>query len=701
MSEPEKQPNFNTTNSQSNSSLSPNTKSGEIDDADLADIKQGISDINDDPNIKIPESFPTPRPSTPDKIYTISQDTDVMDVPEIDKFNSSLEKTIEENQKLEKQEEKENNNSSQSNNQQQLNQTDNKSVNTDDVQRTQNAEPQAGNEMNENNKAGNTGKPNNEDENLEYDEEEEDENENKAAEQKDDYFGPLDENGGEDIQDRENKGHHAGKSDDNIDDDHHNDRLVGVAQGGTIPQANRTSQMNQIYDDQQNELKEAENAKNNKSLSQDRSGDNEEELKNNSVPLNKDSLTKLEKASAQVAKGEDDVNYSSEGALNTKDVEQDYYEDFLDRQEEIDKGNLKEDEGDEDRPDEVGPMKAVGALIDGEEPDGPAHKRNSTEKKNSNQQIKDNLDQDHADGKKVNNNNEVELNSNGQEQSEPQAVDGEDNNKSTNEVGNSNTEDQHDENETENQKDQDQDEVDNIIEIDMPNGDEEKIELDEKEENPEEDNQYKNLKSNPNEQFDEDVDDINTLVGEPENEDEKQQEHQADSKSNGKSTQIPKNIPRSINKLPIYVTYSDSKYLLFPIESSTTKDVKTLIPKYDESIQSISIEDLFGILRSSSNNNKSFKFDIDQEIILNIPQFSNLTITEDNVYCKDLTIADFFDLYLKLCDCTNSKYKDSIPTFLEFKLSDQQRFITNYNNLVEQNDGFEQLEPPTKKRRVE
>ncbi|KAI5966224.1 uncharacterized protein KGF55_000533 [Candida pseudojiufengensis] len=635
----------NTTN---DPALSPTStsKDGKINDEDLAKVREDINNINTDTNFKIPEHFPTPRPTTPDKIYTISQDTDVIDVPEIDKINESLENTIKENQNDEKEQEKHNKeygDSSQPDNKL-SGETNDIQVRPDDVENEQNAEPQVGNELSTESKAGNTGDENKEgDANLEYDEDEEVEEDPKQKSNDDSSAQDV-----TDDQEIQNSKEHdrTGESDNTIDDSHHNNRLVGVAQGSTIPQANRTSQMNQIYDDQQKDKKEQEGSTNGSNQGNSKNDDKDKD-KDELNAITKDAITKFNVASEQVARGDDDVNYSSEGALNTKDVSQEYYENFLEKQEEIENGAINDEDEDIDEHDgngdkDAAPMKSVGALIDGEEPETPPHKRGSK----------------------------------GEEQ---HGEDKNENEKANSSLGSKDDNSQNSQNKNKDGDESNDDKEEKLdVDITKLNGSDERIEIDVKQTNPEE-----------NKENDISNSDANTdAIG-------RDDENDKETTNNNSSTNDSPNRDTSlINKLPIYVTYTDSKYLLFPLNSPSTKEHKALISKSDKIDESSSLDDLFAVLRLK------LKFEIKEEIKLSIPQFNNIVITEDNVYCKDLSISDFFDVYDKLCDCTDSNFKDKIPEYLEFKLSTQPRFITNYNDLVEQSHGFDHLEPPTKKRKV-
>lgn len=199
------------------------------------------------------------------------------------------------------------------------------------------------------------------------------------------------------------------------------------------------------------------------------------------------------------------------------------------------------------------------------------------------------------------------------------------------------------------------------VEVVMANGEVEEIELDEKVLNPVEESQYSTLKSNPNEHFDEGMDDINTLV------------------ENAPNFQEKNDI-----KIPIYLKHKNTEFLLFP-----TQDQDRPRPIFeDEKSEDITLDEFFAILRTIPE----FNFELNDEIILSIPQFGGITVTEDNVYCKDLQLSDFLDVYYKLCDCTTQKEK--VPKQLDFKLTTQPRFIMKYNSLVDtvkEKGGFENI----------
>ncbi|KAI5958262.1 hypothetical protein KGF57_002617 [Candida theae] len=201
------------------------------------------------------------------------------------------------------------------------------------------------------------------------------------------------------------------------------------------------------------------------------------------------------------------------------------------------------------------------------------------------------------------------------------------------------------------------------IEVVMANGEEEKIELDAKVSHEEQNQQYTTQEQNPNEHFDEAMDDINTLVED-----------------------VPDFKEQVNTRIPIYLRHKDVEFLLFRSENQNEPS-----PIFeDESSEDISLDEFFGILRTIPE----FNFNLNEEIILSIPQFGGVTVTEDNVYCKDLQLSDLLDVYYKLCDCTTEKNK--IPQQLDFKLTSQPRFIMKYNNLVDtikQNRGFENILP--------
>ncbi|KAI5969379.1 hypothetical protein CANMA_001446 [Candida margitis] len=202
--------------------------------------------------------------------------------------------------------------------------------------------------------------------------------------------------------------------------------------------------------------------------------------------------------------------------------------------------------------------------------------------------------------------------------------------------------------------------IEEKIDVVMANGQEEEIELEDKASNQEEDKQYAALKSNPKEHFDEGMDDINTLVEEPANSDD------IDA------------------KIPIFLNHNNAKFLLFRTES---EDASSPVFE-DEKSEDITLEEFFGILRTIPE----FDFSLSEEIILSIPQLGGITVTEDNVYCKDLQLSDFLDVYYKLCDCTTQKEK--VPTHLDFTLTTQPRFIMKYNSLVDtvkQKGGFDNI----------
>ncbi|RCK55019.1 Reduced meiotic recombination protein 1 [Candida viswanathii] len=170
------------------------------------------------------------------------------------------------------------------------------------------------------------------------------------------------------------------------------------------------------------------------------------------------------------------------------------------------------------------------------------------------------------------------------------------------------------------------------------------------------------------------------------------------------------------HKIPIYLTYSEHKFLLFPFEQE--QDLPYIFEDIDQCYKPI--EDFFVDIRENHQFNEIEPILVSEELILTIPQFESLRMTEDNVYCREIGISDFVNLFKRLSDATKDKTK--IPSHLTFELTTQPRFITKYNALVDDsqdttNGGFDQIdnneepelleedddddEPITKKRRIE
>ena len=196
----------------------------------------------------------------------------------------------------------------------------------------------------------------------------------------------------------------------------------------------------------------------------------------------------------------------------------------------------------------------------------------------------------------------------------------------------------------------------------------------------------------------EDLDDVITLTEDPEF--AQPIEPETELTTTGEST--------NFQEIPIYLNYFSYKFLLFPYD----EDPDTHCIYENEDYLQKSIEEFFALLREDQQLNEVEPFLISEEIILTIPQFENLKMTEDNLYCRDISIGDFVSLFRRLSDSTKNKTK--IPKQLTFELTTQPRFITKYNALVDNsqdstNGGFDHIHieendedgPVSKKRKIE
>lgn len=147
---------------------------------------------------------------------------------------------------------------------------------------------------------------------------------------------------------------------------------------------------------------------------------------------------------------------------------------------------------------------------------------------------------------------------------------------------------------------------------------------------------------------------------------------------------------------PIIVKIADTDFLLVPFRSlDDTIDVSHLVPLYDDqNALNSSLESFFVSMRNHEDLNEICSFDESQELVLNVPELGNLTITEDNIYSREISVNDFVDRFhdFKL----NSKLHDLELIFqaLSFKLSFQTRFISEFNNLsklLREDCGFKRL----------
>lgn len=129
--------------------------------------------------------------------------------------------------------------------------------------------------------------------------------------------------------------------------------------------------------------------------------------------------------------------------------------------------------------------------------------------------------------------------------------------------------------------------------------------------------------------------------------------------------------------------------------------ITNLMALFDnDKILNLSLRKLFSIIRTDDDLIELHEFGEIDELVLEIPQL-NIRISEDNVYCRDILINDFTRIFNAL------KYKTlsslMCPTYLNFRVSTQRRFITTFNalnDLIRAGFGFENI-TTSKKRRLE
>ncbi|KAK6878693.1 Reduced meiotic recombination protein 1 [Candida tropicalis] len=252
----------------------------------------------------------------------------------------------------------------------------------------------------------------------------------------------------------------------------------------------------------------------------------------------------------------------------------------------------------------------------------------------------------------------------------------------------------------EDEEEEEEEEVDIVIvesKEDDPVADASKDSIEDIEMVPQSQQQEPALKSTEH-TINEDLDDVITLTEDPEF--AQPIEPETELTTTGEST--------NFQEIPIYLNYFSYKFLLFPYD----EDPDTHCIYENEDYLQKSIEEFFASLREDQQLNEVEPFLISEEIILTIPQFENLKMTEDNLYCRDISIGDFVSLFRRLSDSTKNKTK--IPKQLTFELTTQPRFITKYNALVDNsqdstNGGFDHIHieendedgPVSKKRKIE
>jgi len=137
---------------------------------------------------------------------------------------------------------------------------------------------------------------------------------------------------------------------------------------------------------------------------------------------------------------------------------------------------------------------------------------------------------------------------------------------------------------------------------------------------------------------------------------------------------------------PIIINIAETDFLLVPFDKHKNPeiDVSHLVSLYDDhEILKLTIEDFFGLMRTNEDLNEIHQFTVDKELVLVIPELNNLSITEDNIYSRDITIEDFVESFENLKSNSINAGEEIIQNSISFLLTSQTRFITNFNNLSE------------------
>ncbi|KAK6463999.1 hypothetical protein DFJ63DRAFT_317353 [Scheffersomyces coipomensis] len=155
--------------------------------------------------------------------------------------------------------------------------------------------------------------------------------------------------------------------------------------------------------------------------------------------------------------------------------------------------------------------------------------------------------------------------------------------------------------------------------------------------------------------------------------------------------------------IPIILKVTDAEFILYPIDQEKCAvDCSLYVSLYDNSeIIHATIEEFFGSIRANEDLKEIIEFEVDEELVLEVPELSNLKVTEDNIYSRDISIEDFFRVFLELKESTRST--DVIPKSISFNITTQTRFISRFNELSElirDGKGFESI-PNTNKRRLD
>lgn len=148
---------------------------------------------------------------------------------------------------------------------------------------------------------------------------------------------------------------------------------------------------------------------------------------------------------------------------------------------------------------------------------------------------------------------------------------------------------------------------------------------------------------------------------------------------------------------PVIINIADTDFLLVPFNRNRNPkvDVSHLVSLFDnDDILKLNMEDFFGLVRNNEDLNEIHPFSISKELVLLIPELGDISITEDNVYTRDITIEDFLEAFDCLKSNSLNEGETNIPDSLSLLLTSQTRFITNFNTLSEnirEGKGFDYL----------
>lgn len=160
---------------------------------------------------------------------------------------------------------------------------------------------------------------------------------------------------------------------------------------------------------------------------------------------------------------------------------------------------------------------------------------------------------------------------------------------------------------------------------------------------------------------------------------------------------------------PITITVASTEFLLIP---STNDSVSHLVSLYDDTeVLQSTIERFFDKIRANEDLREIQSLPTSVEMVLSVPELGALTITEDNIYSRDITVLDLVDTFEHLQRCSDASAE--CPSSLSLCITTQPRFIASFNTLTDLirrgvgyphvNDaikhGLTQDEPPRKRQK--